>query len=230
MYPFNRLIALLEKRGVLIARSKFKYFPDFVNLIYKNLVSQSTGVLHIGAHVGQEAETYAKAGLEVLWVEGDTEIFPRLQENIKRYANQKAINFLLGDREGQLVDFFRSSNDGQSSSLFKFGKDSFENVSTVKIEQLTLHRLDSLLSIQESMRFDHWVVDVQGAELLVLKGAGHLLNSCRWLSVEVSLRETYSGGAKFQELCDYLAQYQLFPLWNPTVGFHGDVIFVKLAS
>ena len=211
-----------------MARSKFKYHPEFIQLIYKNLLVRSTGVLHIGAHVGQEAQSYDEVGLEVLWVEGDVEIFPRLKKNIESYPNQKALNVLLGDQDGQIVDFFRSSNDGQSSSLFEFGGESFENVRTVEVEQLQLQRLDALLSMEESRRFDHWVVDVQGAELLVLKGAGDLLKSCKWMNIEVSLRETYVGGAKFQDLCDYLSRYQLFPLWNPPAGFHGDVIFIKL--
>jgi FkbM family methyltransferase len=228
MRVINKLVLLLETKGILISRNKFKYYPDFVNLIYKNLILQSSGVLHIGAHVGQEAQSYDEADLKVLWVEGDEEIFPRLQENIKLYSNQRALNVLLGDQDGQIVDFYRSSNDGQSSSLFKFGSESFEDVSTVQIEQFKLRRLDALLSLEDSKDYDHWVVDVQGAELLVLKGAGDLLNSCKWMSIEVSLRETYAGGATFDEICAYLSKYGLFPLWNPPAGFHGDVIFLRL--
>lgn len=224
----NRIVFFLEGRGILIARNKFKYFPEFAKEVNESLLSESKGVLHIGAHEGQEAGVYGRFNLNVLWIEGDSSILPSLEKNILAFPRQRAINALLGDVSGREVDFYRSSNNGQSSSLFKFGKDISHSVETEEIYRLKLQRLDELLSIDEAKKYDHWVIDVQGAELLVLKGAGSLLNSCKWMSIEVSLAEIYSGGAKFQDLREYLSKFGLIPLWDPPQDFHGDVIFVRL--
>ncbi len=100
-------------------------------------------------------------------------------ENIRTFPNQRALNELRGDTDGAEIDFYRSSNDGQSSSIFKFGCESFENVETVEIEKIELRRLDALTSVEEAKKYDHWVVDVQGTELLVLKVTGDLLSYCK---------------------------------------------------
>jgi hypothetical protein len=67
---FNSIDSFPEKRNILIARSKPIFFPYFVSSVYANLLSQSKGALHIGAHVGQEASIYAQSNLDVLRIEG----------------------------------------------------------------------------------------------------------------------------------------------------------------
>ena len=47
--------------------------------------------------------------------------------------------------------------------------------------------------------------DVQGAELMVLRGAPRAVASCGWLICEVSLRELYSGGASEAEIEGFAA-------------------------
>jgi hypothetical protein len=75
-------------------------------------------------------------------------------------------------------------------------------------------RLDNLLVNVDIKDFTHWVIDVQGAELLVLQGAGDLISYCKSITIEVSSRETYLGGVKHLELKDYLSIFNFCRFGN----------------
>ncbi|WCJ59682.1 hypothetical protein NXS98_00770 [Fontisphaera persica] len=66
----------------------------------------SKGVIHIGAHKGQEAGLYAEYNLPVLWIEAVEEYFVELRKNIQRFPNQIAINAMLGSEDGKEQDFY----------------------------------------------------------------------------------------------------------------------------
>jgi FkbM family methyltransferase len=204
-----------------------KYYGDFIDQANLDLVSQSRGVLHIGAHLGQESEDYAIRGKPVIWVEADPLTFLELNENLSKHKNQYAFNIVLGDEKRE-IDFFRASNGKASSSVFSFSKEnSFKNVTTSEVLRLTMSRLDANFTADELGGFDHWVIDVQGAELLVLKGAGQLLSICRTLFVECSKSEYYNGGVQWNELQNYLKDegFRYFTL--PKNLTHMNVIFFR---
>ena len=51
------------------------------------------------------------------------------------------------------------------------------------------------------------VMDTQGAELLVLKGAGDLLKSFRYIKTEAADFEAYVGCCQVEDLSEYLARF-----------------------
>jgi FkbM family methyltransferase len=222
------VVAFERKLKISISRYPLeKFYGDFIDQANLDLVSQSHGVLHIGAHLGIESHEYGARGKPVLWVEADPETFQQLEKNLKAHDNQSAYNLLLGDQE-KIVDFFRASNGSQSSSIFQFSNlNSFKDVSTTQVFPLSMCRLDSKFTPEEIGNFDHWVVDVQGAELLVLKGAGQLLNLCRTLFIECSKSEYYLGGTQWEELSSYLSSegFRYFTL--PKNITHMNVIFFR---
>lgn len=65
-------------------------------------MKQAIGVLHIGAHYGQESSYYYQNGLKVIWVEALPDIFKKLQSNISCYENLIAFCALVGDKN--LID------------------------------------------------------------------------------------------------------------------------------
>ncbi len=71
----------------------------------KNLVNEhikkSNGVLHLGAHAGQEALNYYSFNKPVVWVEAMPHVFDRLVENVSQYHNQKAICALITDLDNE---------------------------------------------------------------------------------------------------------------------------------
>ena len=188
---------------------------------------QSHGVLHLGAHEGQEARTYALLAKPVIWIEAIPVHFKRLQEHIEQFKNQTALNALLDSRCHSSREFFITSNNGESSSIFPLaGNQYWLGLENTEVSELPSMRLDCIVSEQQLQGFDYWIVDVQGAEIEVLVGAGNLLSLCKYLQVEISQEEFYQGGAQFVDLRDFLKSKSFFPLWLPTHS-HEEIIFVN---
>lgn len=163
-------------------------------------LSRSRGVIHIGASTGQEADTYASHGLPVLWVEPIPESFAKLQERVKQFPKQRAVQHLVTDRDGAEYEFNIASNDGMSSSIFAFGEHSsiwpeVRYQRTITLRSITLRTLMADLADE----YDTLVLDVQGAEALVLRGAGELLNRFRYLKMESYDVPLYHGGSTREE-------------------------------
>jgi FkbM family methyltransferase len=227
MKVVRAFIKFLEKKKIFIARTPYKYYDYFIEAVEMNLLNTSTGVIHIGAHLGQESDKYRRFNLKVIWVEGNPKIIDRLSSNVLKFNNQKIICALLGDRDEEDVLFFESSNDSQSSSIFQPGSKLVNIVDYSEKSLQKMVRLDSILSLGEISGYDHWVLDVQGAELLVLIGADRLIENCKSLVIEVSRGDFYKGGSKFDQLFKFLMDKGFTPILYPEDGFHGNAIFVK---
>lgn len=222
--------SILGKFGLRVTRMGPSYY-DLINSIRLQLVSQSPGVLHLGAHHGQEAEFYNKLGRRVIWVEALPIVYEQLLANIRSFPLQKAFLALLGDTNRNNQRMNLASNFLESSSIFEFGKEmNHKNLSMVDTVNLAMVRLDEVFQPQQLSDYRHWVIDVQGAELLVLHGAGELLRNANSLEIEVSTKLEYLGGARWEDLRDYLATFSFFPLWLPKDKSHEDLFFVKKAQ
>jgi FkbM family methyltransferase len=225
---FNSVLMFLESRGIFVARSpEIKYFNQFVSQVVENFLSRSRGVLHIGAYEAEERYLYSRFGLQVMWIEALPDTYEILKSNILGFKNQSAMNIILGDRNLDSVDF-NVSNNGQSSSLLKFSEDSgFQGVVTSQVIQAPMRTLDSLEGDIIFSDLDFWVIDVQGAELLVLQGASEAIKHCQTLLVEVSTTQFYQGGVLWNELLKFLENAGFVPLWSPNNISHLNILFVR---
>ncbi len=68
-------------------------------------------------------------------------------------------------------------------------------------------RLDSLINEAELIGECFLNADIQGAELLALKGMGDLIKSFKWAYLEVNKKETYVGCADINDIDEYLFEY-----------------------
>lgn len=169
------------------------------------------GVIHVGAHSGQERYLYAKHKLTVFWVEAQTEVFNELCSNIKSYPLQTAANYLITDRDGGEYVFHIANNWGQSSSILEMHdhKNIWPEVWSERHVTLKSITLDSLLK-KLGMRIADYqalVIDTQGSELLVLKGAAELLCHLKFVKAEAADFESYLGCAKVDDLVNYLTGF-----------------------
>ena len=78
----------------------------------------------------------------------------------------------------------------------------------------------------DTKKFNHWVIDVQGAELDVFKGANKNLNFCDSITVEVSTENFYEKGSKYQDVKEFLNNFNFKVKIDPRRN-HEDVTFVK---
>ena len=95
---------------------------------------------------------------------------------------------------------------------------------------LDMKRLDAIFSKVALLNYYHWVVDVQGAVFKVLVGAGKLLENCDSMMIEVSTREVYNNGVRFNELNEFLEQRGFFPIWIPREGVHQNLMYLRRPS
>jgi len=194
------------------------------------------GIIHVGAHRAEEAPIYEWFGKKVIWVEANPIIFNDLQDQIYKYKYQQVYKELLTDKTNQQLDFYLSNNDYASSSIFKFGKLSIGNeslwpnknlkmINKIKLKTCSFDDFieKNKINIQD---FDHWVVDVQGAELSFLKGAQKNIKFCNSLLIEVSKGEVYDGGSSWSDVKKLLEKNNFKPQSEPDTN-HSDVLFLK---
>jgi FkbM family methyltransferase len=227
MLLIKPLVEFLKKQGIYVYRKAHESDFELRKRIQSELIRQSRGILHVGAHLGQEGKYYFNLGKKVLWIEANPEIYEKLCENIRDFTNQSSICALLGEESGNVVEFNIASNDGASSSIYPPNTDlepPFEMTSAIK---LTIHRLDSIVEIQEIMNLDHWVVDVQGAELPVLRSSGDYINYCNSLVIEAKEESYYRGGTKYSDLLTFLLSKGFIPLWAIEEGVEDNVFFIR---
>lgn len=228
MQPSILANKLLRKFGIHISKIGEDSAEDLVGRIQNSLINQSKGILHIGAHIGQERNTYNALKKPVLWIEAIPEIFTILASNISGLYEQVALCVLLGDIEESPTKFHLASNQLASSSLFEFGSQKgFKSLNMTGEIDLEMRRLDHVCSKNDLRRYNHWVIDVQGAEMKVLQGAGKLIEQCESLLIEVSTREVYASGTTWPDLRSYLVDKDLYPLWEPLENSHENIIFIR---
>jgi FkbM family methyltransferase len=193
------------------------------------------GVIHVGANTGGERRIYDRFGLNVLWIEPIPWVFEELSKNIERYSLQVARQALIGDRTGEQCRFHVASNGGASSSIYdlKMHKEIWPDVDVVSTMALEAIRLDDLLSVEpiDRMLYDGLVIDTQGSELRVLRGAESTLSCFQWIKLEASDFEAYQGAALLDEISAYLASRSFSEVArfeiarHPSGGRYYDVLF-----
>ena len=209
------------------------------------LANQISMVVHVGAHIGQEVEAYRALGVQqIVWIEADTAIYHRLQENIKEKENNSDnkinhifINALVGESNGEIIKFYPFNNDGQSSSRYKptqllkdtwAGLDSSEDpkeYSSYRLESI----LDSIKLEEEKYSNAKLVIDVQGGEYEVLMGIGHYIDKFNLLEVEVSKEEIYKGQKLFGYIDNFLTlkNFKRKESDVSQIPWHGNVTYFR---
>lgn len=179
-----------------------EYCPDF-----HYFLREARGVIHIGAHAGQERELYGQ--LPVIWIEAAPLVYQVLCERIADKPNQRALNYLIAD--GERYKFGLASNACQSSSIYdlKRHKDMWPDVGFIAATELDSFTLADVIHVEsiDLDIYDTLVLDVQGAELVVLQGADDYLRRFRWIQAEAADFEAYAGGCQLADLDQFLTAH-----------------------
>jgi FkbM family methyltransferase len=179
-----------------------------INLV-KELHGKLRGVIHVGAHEGQERDFYQQMGAEfVIWHEANPEIYKRLMDRLSQYPNQDGYNHAVSDFNGK-IKFNVSNNDGSSSSILnlKNHKNYYPHINYEKQIEVDCVTLDEFY-VNEEGNFNALFIDVQGAEYKVLCGAEKLLtNDIDYVYTEVNYEELYEGCVTVDGIDKYLSQF-----------------------
>lgn len=186
-------------------------FRQIINRDRHEFLREASGVIHVGANYGQERKLYAKYGLRVIWIEPNPYAFDKLTGNIAAFPRQRACQYLVTDCDDVEYSFHLANNDGVSSSIFDFKlhRDIWPHITYEKTLLLRSTTLASLLDREliDVRDYDSLIIDVQGAELLVLAGAVPVLSNFTSVKVEVSDFESYAGGCQLADISSFMAQH-----------------------
>jgi FkbM family methyltransferase len=223
----------------VIARSR-----DIVGAIWRRVDDPDAflrlvrGVIHVGANAGQERDIYASHGLYVIWIEPISEVFDQLQKNLLTLPRQRAMQYLVSDEDGKEYEFHVANNGGASSSILELNlhRDIWPDVafeSTIRLRSVTLDALVERGEIDSAM-FQALVLDTQGSELLVLRGASRLLRNLQFIKAEAADFDSYLNCAKADELIDWLRphgfvlRHQVAFARHPGGGRYYDLLFARV--
>lgn len=187
---------------------------------------RNRAALHVGAHKAEEAGHYRRLGLkDVDWVEAQPELCEALRERFSD-SRYRVFEGCVWSVSGNPVKL-RITNNSQSTSVLEMGRHSeyYPRVKVSRVLSTTTIRLDELLPGGEYAFVN---LDVQGAELEALKGAGPLLQTVSVIYTEVNREYLYVGCPLVEDI----------DIWLGGLGFHrsvtkwtskgwGDAIYVR---
>ena len=191
------------------------------------------GVIHVGAHHGNELEGYLKMGFErVLFLEANPALIDGLKAKADMYPGKVSVVHVAAlDCDGSVM--LKLTSMDQSSSVLTLSKHKEIYPTIVEVGQVEVpaRKLDTLLA-EVGLRpgdFNFLNIDVQGAELMVLRGAENLLNYIEAINTEVNLVELYSGSALLPDIELFLASKGLYraAMVTPAHPSWGDAFYLR---
>jgi FkbM family methyltransferase len=189
------------------------------------------GLIHVGAHLVQERDVYRNLGFEpVIWVEASPIISAAAEKILKNYPNQRIINKAMWSKPGVEKIFYIAGRENSSSSLLEpyLIEASHPDVYTKDKVKVMTSTLDIELSDLE-INLNFLVLDVQGAELEVLKGSIRTLEKIDYVIAELSAIELYRNNARMSSVILFLKNHNFIYVSseiNRATGW-GEGLFIK---
>lgn len=209
---------------------------NFTDLITRHRIKPK-GIIHAGGHYAEEFAEYQKNGItQQLWIEALQDAYKVLVNNIKSNPTAVAVNACISDTDGATVEFgYTPINNGESSSFLEFGthKQIHPEVEMTEKIKMNTTKIDTIFSLNKLIispdNYDMINADLQGCELMALKGATETLNHIKYLYLEFNETEVYKGCALLPELTEFLIQhgFQIVEKKYGVAGHWGDLFAIK---
>lgn len=190
-----------------------------------------TGVFHIGAHECEEIQFYRnvlKLNLnDILWIEA----MPDKVEMALNRGIPNVYNSIITDKDDEDVTF-NVSNNGQSSSILNLKTHLEEHphvfyTSQFNGKSITIDTFFRRNNINPS-KYNFWNFDIQGAELMALKGSEESIQNVKAIYLEVNEKELYENCGMIGEIDDFLLKHNFERvLTNMTKHGWGDALYLK---
>ena len=220
-------------------RSWFEHTPPMMPNIKAQLQKAGIkvrGIIHIGAHEGEEFEMYNSMGAShILFIEANPDLAEQLQKKVAGQQGVIVASCAITDGKTSTTTLHITSMNQSSSILpLKEHKTIYPEIvetHSIVVPAKTLDALINSLGLDPTM-FNFLNIDIQGAELLALHGAKLSLPHIEAINTEINFRELYAGCALAHELDAYLADFGFIresthcpydPSW-------GDAFYIKKSS
>ncbi|MBX3435839.1 MAG: FkbM family methyltransferase, partial [Pirellulales bacterium] len=180
-----------------------------------------------GAQAGEFAQVFPQA--RVYAFEPHPVSAAVCRTNTSRFPNVSVVEAAVGETDGRVeLQAVLDGNPGASSLFVASGHQDVQPLEQSPIEVRAL-RLDTWAAREGIERCDLVWMDLQGAELLALRGMGALLSTVRAIQVEITYRELYRGQVLWPELRSFLESrgLTLVDEWPDPCGYFGDAVFVR---
>lgn len=188
------------------------------------------GVVHVGAHYGEEIDSYLAAGInKIVCFEPVTDNFLTLSS--KASDKVHLVQCALGEREENNVKMFLSSNNKESSSVLEPLEhlNDYQHITFNHYEYVQMKRLDSFSDLIDGCNYIS--LDVQGYEYEVLLGAEESLNNFDYIYLEVNRGETYKNNHLVEDIDTLLAKYGFERVRTEWVArTWGDAFYMKVGK
>ena len=192
------------------------------------------GVLHIGAHNCEEMCQYKAYGLtnsQIIWVEANPKLVEK-QMNIDK--SQIIKNFICCDTDHGKTKL-NIANSSQSSSILELGTHakSYPSIIYNDFVEVKNRRIDTMYAEDHIPKtFANFLnIDIQGAELLALKGMGDLLKHFDYLYLEVNNDYVYKNCALVDEIDEYLSKYNYIRAETSWTNWNwGDALYIRIKN
>jgi FkbM family methyltransferase len=202
------------------------------------------GLIHVGAWDGKEylrrtVDAISSHGGRTKWhddrplllIEPQKQAFAKLRRNFRRYETATCVRCALGAERGE--GLLHTAHPTHSSSLLAPAETMriFPGVIFDGSEPVRIDTLDHLISAMDAKgRYSEMVLDVQGYELEVLRGAVETLPDIDWIMTEANAIEMYEGCALLGDLDAFLEPLGFTrtetDMYAPE-GSSGDVVYER---
>ena len=189
-------------------------------------------VVDVGALFGQWTENVISIFPEAMFImiEPQTDKKQYLDEITHKFKNVRLESSLVGDVEKDAVEFYEM---GSGSSIYEENSDGDRKKVSLKMETI-----DTIIEKKYQVPSACFIkLDVQGAEIDVLKGATRLLKKAEFILLEISTLNYNYRAPQFADVIIFLKEqgFVLFDICDERrmkneLLYQTDMIFVKETS
>lgn len=204
--------------------------------IIKNFNLDLKGVIHIGAHKGEELFSYYKNGIKnIVLIEANKDLIKYLK--VKKFIfrllslNINIYNFVAYHDFLDKIDLFITSNT-QSSSILKLKKhkELYPQIIETKKNTVQAKRVDGIFDNNLKIQNYNFInIDIQGAELQALKGCTKILKFIDAIYAEINFDELYENCTLVEDLDNFLINFGFIRVMTNTPQHEtwGDALYIK---
>jgi len=194
----------------------------------KILFIKPNTAIHIGADRGQSREQYLKLGCtNIIWCEADPANVKTLRTN---FPNDRVIPGVAWNSSSKDFKFYITKNRAHNSAIKPVKNIGLEYLRTIKIKS---YSIDDVVKVSDLIGKTLVVIDVQGAEEFVLKGAVKILSRVEYLIIEIAKT---SQGYEYTPLESSINNIVKQKGFKPTIfrlshdGSYKDQLYIKCSN